>query len=102
MKPYLVIYDITDNNQRRKVAKELKRIGLYRIQKSAFLGISSPVLVDKIKEIFVKFLREAQNPNDSYVIIPLNITNINEITVITSDETFDLELYLDRKDSYFI
>ncbi len=34
----LVIYDITDNKLRLEVAKYLKKLGLTRIQKSAFAG----------------------------------------------------------------
>lgn len=35
----LIIYDITDDEIRLKVAEACKEIGLARIQKSAFLGI---------------------------------------------------------------
>jgi len=33
-----VIYDITEDKLRNKVAKTCKNYGLYRVQKSAFLG----------------------------------------------------------------
>jgi len=35
---YLVIYDITDDRLRSRVAEILKNYGLKRIQKSAFIG----------------------------------------------------------------
>lgn len=35
----LVIYDISDDNLRLSVAKFLKRMGLNRIQRSAFAGV---------------------------------------------------------------
>jgi len=35
---YVVIYDITDDNLRSRVAETLKNYGLERIQYSAFLG----------------------------------------------------------------
>ena len=35
---YLVIYDVTDDNLRLKVAETLKDYGLERIQYSAFMG----------------------------------------------------------------
>lgn len=35
----LVIYDITDNDVRMKIAQACKEAGLARIQKSAFLGV---------------------------------------------------------------
>jgi len=34
----LVVYDISENEKRNKVAKELLRLGLSRIQRSAFVG----------------------------------------------------------------
>ncbi|MGB9601063.1 MAG: CRISPR-associated endonuclease Cas2, partial [Myxococcota bacterium] len=33
-----VIYDISEDKKRNKVAKFCKEYGLYRVQKSAFLG----------------------------------------------------------------
>ncbi|RLG21247.1 CRISPR-associated endonuclease Cas2 [Candidatus Micrarchaeota archaeon] len=38
---YWVIYDITDNKVRSKVAEECKNLGLHRVQKSSFIGILS-------------------------------------------------------------
>jgi len=35
----LVIYDISSNEQRLKLAEDLKRLGLTRIQRSAFAGV---------------------------------------------------------------
>ncbi|MCC6023066.1 MAG: CRISPR-associated endonuclease Cas2, partial [Desulfurococcaceae archaeon] len=34
----LVIYDISDNNDRNRLAEDLKKLGLTRIQRSAFIG----------------------------------------------------------------
>ncbi|AEE94627.1 CRISPR-associated protein, Cas2 [Acidianus hospitalis W1] len=34
----IVVYDISDNGKRNKLANELKKFGLYRIQRSAFEG----------------------------------------------------------------
>jgi len=38
----LVIYDISDNAERYRIAKICKRFGMRRIQKSAFLGDLPP------------------------------------------------------------
>lgn len=35
---YWVIYDITENNNRNRVSNECKNSGLFRVQKSAFIG----------------------------------------------------------------
>jgi len=34
----LVIYDISDNHSRNGIIKKLRHLGLYRVQKSAFIG----------------------------------------------------------------
>lgn len=38
----LVVYDVSDNGRRFRLAKELKRFGLSRIQRSAFAGEVDP------------------------------------------------------------
>lgn len=49
----LVIYDITDDKLRMKIAKACEEHGLSRVQKSAFLGRITPVmrksLIDRLK-----------------------------------------------------
>ncbi len=50
----LVIYDISDDNVRSKVANLCKRFGLSRIQKSAFLG---DMTSSKRKELVKKLKR---------------------------------------------
>jgi len=50
----LVIYDISDDDIRLKVAKVCKRFGLSRIQRSAFLG---ELTSSKRKELTLKLKR---------------------------------------------
>jgi len=51
----LIVYDITDNGLRTKIAEILKDHGLTRIQKSAFIGELTPqereVLAEKLKRL---------------------------------------------------
>jgi CRISPR-associated protein Cas2 len=44
-----VLYDITDNKVRRTIAKICKNKGLYRVQKSAFLGTLNNNQLDELK-----------------------------------------------------
>ena len=44
-----VIYDITNNKIRRKIIKICKNIGMYRVQKSVFLGDIEDNDFDEIK-----------------------------------------------------
>lgn len=47
----LVIYDISDNDVRAKLAEDLKRLGLSRIQRSAFMGTISPSVLKDLKRV---------------------------------------------------
>lgn len=53
----LVIYDITPDDVRLKVASICKDFGLVRIQKSAFLGVMSGERRKEIKARFEKVMR---------------------------------------------
>ena len=44
-----VIYDISDDKKRNSVAKACKNKGLYRVQKSAFLGTLNKNQIDELK-----------------------------------------------------
>ena len=44
-----VIYDIVNDKTRTKVAKACKNKGLYRVQKSAFLGTLNRNQIDELK-----------------------------------------------------
>jgi CRISPR-associated protein Cas2 len=51
----LIVYDITDNGLRSRIAEILKDHGLIRIQKSAFIGDLTPqerdMLVEKLRRL---------------------------------------------------
>ena len=44
-----VIYDIVEDKKRTKIAKACKNKGLYRVQKSAFLGTLNKNQIDELK-----------------------------------------------------
>ena len=56
----LVIYDISDDLIRQKVAEACKEVGLVRIQKSAFLGIISFQVRKSLKRKLEKILGNAE------------------------------------------
>lgn len=47
----LVIYDISDDEVRAKLAEDLKRLGLSRIQRSAFMGATNPSALKDLKRV---------------------------------------------------
>jgi len=55
---YWLIYDITENKIRSKIASKCKNYGLFRVQKSSFIGNlsknKSEMLILEIKELELK------------------------------------------------
>ena len=66
----LVIYDITDDGLRLKVASFLKSKGLVRVQKSAFLGRASAARRAEIEAGLRRLLRGEENVNVQIYPIP--------------------------------
>ena len=88
----LVIYDITDDELRNRVASFLKSKGLKRIQKSAFIGeltSSERVNVEAGLRMLVKG-RERVNIQ----IFPLTPASYNQRSVIGVEINYDGEGYL--------
>ncbi|MEM1997754.1 MAG: CRISPR-associated endonuclease Cas2 [Candidatus Bathyarchaeia archaeon] len=65
---YLVIYDITDDNLRIRVAETLKDYGLIHIQYSAFLGC---LRRDKLNSLIVDLRRLIGDAIENVQIYPL-------------------------------
>jgi CRISPR-associated protein Cas2 len=65
---HLVVYDITDDANRTKLAKLLERFGLERVQYSAFRGELNPNDRDVLAKRVDKFIKDE---NDCIFIIPL-------------------------------
>lgn len=98
MRPYLIIYDISDDKQRNKIVKELKKRGLHRIQKSVFLGAAPPDLIDELESLFQAFIeQENSGAFDSYIILPLNEFNLQKLKIIIKETEFQLDFYLGQK-----
>ena len=98
MRPYLILYDISDTRQRNRIVKEIKKRGLYRIQKSVFLGAAPPGMIEELQEIFRSFIEsEESGTADSYIIIPLDDYNLSRLQVWSKTGQFDLDLYLAQK-----
>lgn len=63
-----VVYDISENKTRTKVAKQCLEFGLYRVQKSVFLGEVPPNRIDEIEQ-FSRQLLDLET--DSVYIFPV-------------------------------
>ncbi|ACB07181.1 CRISPR-associated endonuclease Cas2 [Candidatus Korarchaeum cryptofilum] len=64
----LVVYDITDDSLRLKVAEILKDLGLFRIQKSAFIGEMTSQERENMEEIL---RRQNLGPSDRIDVFPI-------------------------------
>jgi CRISPR-associated protein Cas2 len=58
MKKSLLIFDVTNSKMRRKLIKFVENAGLFRIQKSAFLGESSSYKIKELIDRINRFLKE--------------------------------------------
>lgn len=64
----LVVYDITDDSLRSKIAEILKDLGLKRIQKSAFIGEMTGQERENMEEVL---RRQNLGPSDRIDVFPV-------------------------------
>lgn len=70
----LVIYDISDDERRTAMAKALKRLGLTRVQRSAFIGPAKHALISEVKNAAKRIIDES---TDNVQIYPLTPASYN-------------------------
>lgn len=91
-----VLYDIGSDKIRNKVAKTCKNMGLYRVQKSVFLGTLEDNQFDEIK-LYMQSIIDLEK--DSVYIFPMSQTNFRTCGLI--GQAFDRELVTDEIISKF-
>lgn len=74
-----VIYDITDDKTRTRIANRCLNFGLYRVQKSVFLGDVDPNRLDEI-ELFSK--QEMDLRTDSVFLFPMCKEDFDKVRII--------------------
>jgi len=82
-----VIYDITENKIRNRVIKHCKNAGLYRVQKSVFLG---DVEKNRIDELHLQCDEIIDKDTDSVYIFPMCPDDFKKVK--TSGNAFDKKL----------
>ena len=86
-----LIYDISSDKSRKRVSNECKNMGLYRVQKSVFLGDLNTNRIDEI----VAFSREWINAKtDSLYVFPMGREDFDKIQIL--GQGFDGELVADK------
>jgi len=74
-----VIYDISEDKTRNRIAKRCLNFGLYRVQKSVFLGDVEPNRLDEI-ELFSR--EEMDEATDSVYIFPMCKEDFDKVRII--------------------
>jgi CRISPR-associated protein Cas2 len=92
-----IVYDISKDKTRNKVAKICKNYGLYRVQKSAFLGDLNKNQQD---EISISIKEICDKEKDSVYIFPMCNEDFNKVKMIGIP--FDKELISDNIKALFI
>jgi len=92
-----VIYDIKNDKKRTRVAKECKNIGLYRVQKSAFLGCLNKNQIDELKLICEDLI---DIEKDSIYIFPMCEDDFKKVILL--GQAFDKNLVSDEVKSFFV
>jgi CRISPR-associated protein Cas2 len=91
-----VLYDIQKNKPRGKVAKMCKQAGLYRVQKSVFLGS----LEDNEKDTLELEVNELiDEENDSVYIFPMSKNELRQTVLL--GQAFDKKLITDQVKALF-
>jgi len=91
-----VIYDIKKDKVRNKIAKFCKQAGLYRVQKSVFLG----TLEDNEKDTLELQIVELIDPeNDSVYIFPMSKNELRQTVLL--GQAFDKKLVTDQVKALF-
>lgn len=82
-----VIYDISDDKARNRVAKACKGKGLYRVQKSAFLGTLNRNQLDELKIMCEDLINKEA---DSVYIFPMCEDDFKKVRLL--GQAFDKKL----------
>ncbi|HPR33181.1 MAG TPA: CRISPR-associated endonuclease Cas2 [Prolixibacteraceae bacterium] len=91
-----VLYDIEKDRSRNKVAKACLQAGLYRVQKSVFLGTLDENTKDTLQLKMENLIDETV---DSVYIFPMNKLELNQTVLL--GQAFDKKLITDEVKALF-
>jgi CRISPR-associated protein Cas2 len=92
-----VVYDIVNDRVRTKVAKTCKGYGLYRVQKSAFLG---DINRNQVDELVLRCKEITNTEKDSVYIFPMCEDDFKKVKMIGIP--FDKDLVADEVKALFV
>lgn len=92
-----VVYDIVDNKIRSKIAKKCLELGLYRVQKSVFLGN----ITRNDRDVLKLYVEELIDPSeDSVYIFPMNKEELKDTILL--GQAFDKKYVTDEVYELFV
>ncbi|MEW6455467.1 MAG: CRISPR-associated endonuclease Cas2 [Acidobacteriota bacterium] len=91
-----VVYDIVDTKKRNRISQICKSYGLYRVQKSVFLGTLNR---NELDEISIKFLDIIDENVDSVYVFPMCDEDFKKVKLL--GQAFDRSLVTDEIISKF-
>lgn len=92
-----IVYDITDDRVRSKVAKLSKEAGLYRVQKSVFLGT---IERNRLDELHLQIEDLMDEETDSVYIFPMCEPDFKKVILL--GQAFDRKLVTDEVLALFV
>jgi len=90
------VYDIVENKTREKIARTCKGYGLYRVQKSVFLGTLNK---NQLDELSIKSKDLINEKRDSVYIFPMCEDDFKKVILL--GQAFDKKLVSDEIISKF-
>ncbi len=91
-----VVYDITKNKARNRVAKLCKQAGLYRVQNSVFLGTLEENDKDELKLMIEEWIEPEK---DSVYIFPMSKNELKQTVLL--GQAFDKKMVTDKVKQLF-
>lgn len=92
-----IIYDIADDKTRNRIAKACKDKGLYRVQKSAFLGTLNKNQIDELRIMCDDII---DPDKDSVYIFPMCEDDFKKVKLL--GQAFDKKLVTDEVKALFL
>ncbi|MBK1656447.1 CRISPR-associated endonuclease Cas2 [Allochromatium vinosum] len=92
-----IIYDIVLDKPRTKVAKRCKEAGLYRVQKSVFLGT---IARNRLDELQLEIEALTDPDDDSVYIFPMCDEDFRKVRLL--GQAFDKKLVTDEVRALFV
>ncbi len=86
-----VVYDISKNRTRTKIAKRCLDFGLYRVQKSVFLG---DIEANRVEEIVLASKELMNEETDSVYVFPLCREDFDKVRIV--GQGFDQKMVADQ------